>query len=103
MTQDSISKIALFSNLRDERVFSIPDMDCIYKIPEELAKQKFDRLIYGKLCMDHKKTKALKEWQKLYNTPKKEKCVVGVIGKYTALEDSYWSIIAALDHVGFHL
>ncbi len=102
LTQDSIDKIALFSNLRDERVFSIPDVDCIYKIPELLALQNFDRLIYGKLCVGYDTTKKLKKWRELYTRKKLEKKKVAIIGKYTALEDSYSSVVAALEHVGFH-
>lgn len=70
LTQDSMDKIALFSNLRDERVFSIPDVDCIYKIPQLLADQNFDRLIHGKLCMPYTKTDMLTEWQDLYTHKK---------------------------------
>jgi CTP synthase len=49
LTKSSLEKIALFSNLRDDRVFSIPDVESIYTIPEILRKQKFDTLLYGKL------------------------------------------------------
>ena len=103
LTQDSLDKIALFSNLRDERVFSIPDVDCIYKIPEILAEQNFDRLIHGKLCINYTNNKKLEQWKKLYNNKKTQKKTIAIIGKYTALEDSYSSVIAALEHVGFHL
>jgi CTP synthase len=103
LTQESLYKIALFSNLRDERVFSIPDVDCIYKIPEILARQNFDRLIHGKLSINYEKSKKLEQWNLLYNNKKTQKKTVAIIGKYTALEDSYSSVVAALEHVGFHL
>ena len=45
LTKESLEKIALFSNLREERIFSIPDVESIYTIPKILAKQKYDSLI----------------------------------------------------------
>lgn len=45
LTKQAREKIALFSNLRDDRVFSLPDVDSIYKIPHILKKQKFDTLV----------------------------------------------------------
>lgn len=49
LTQANKEKIALFGNLREDRVFSIPDVDSIYTIPQILKEQKLDSLLCGKL------------------------------------------------------
>jgi CTP synthase len=49
LTKSSREKIALFSNLKEDRVFSIPDVESIYTIPGILKKQKLDSLICGKI------------------------------------------------------
>lgn len=49
LTKSSREKIALFGNLREDRVFSLPDVPSIYTIPQMLSKQKFDALVFGKL------------------------------------------------------
>jgi len=47
--EESRRKIALFSNLKEDRVFSIPDVESIYTIPSLLKKQKFDKVVHGML------------------------------------------------------
>ena len=103
LTPESKKKIALFSNLRDERVFSIPDVDSIYKIPAILERQKFDSLIQGKLCMGYEKSKKLKVWNDILEKKKTQTKKVAIIWKYTALEDSYSSVVAAFEHVWYQL
>jgi len=52
LTKESREKIALFSNLKAEKIFSLPDVSSIYTIPEILAKQKFDTLVSKHLNID---------------------------------------------------
>ena len=99
LTKSSREKIALFSNLREDRVFSIPDVPSIYTIPEILRKQKLDSLIAGKLNIWYKESKKIHVWQDVLNTPEEHIIKIGVVGKYTALEDSYSSVVEALKHV----
>ncbi len=103
LTKESQEKIALFSNLREERIFSIPDVDSIYRIPKILAKQKFDSLIQGMLNIGYEKSKKLDIWDDILEKKVKQTILIGIIGKYTELEDSYSSVVAALKHAGYIL
>ncbi len=103
LTQESREKIALFSNLREERVFSIPDVASVYTIPSILEKQSFDSLLEGKLNTWFEKARKTQIWEELLSKEKKTKMTVGIIWKYMALEDSYSSVVAALEHVSMQL
>ncbi len=101
--EESRKKIALFSNLREERVFSIPDVDSIYTIPKILSDQKLDKVVYGLLGIPFFRGKKLKKWQKILEKEPKKTLRIGIVGKYTALEDSYSSVVEWLYHVGHNL
>ena len=91
-------KIAKFGNLDVDCIFTGIDVNDVYKIPLSFEEQGMSQLIARKLnmavnvdltkwkCLIEKKERASKE------------IVVGIAGKYTALEDSYASIIEALKH-----
>ncbi|NDK10119.1 CTP synthase (glutamine hydrolyzing) [Candidatus Gracilibacteria bacterium] len=103
LTKESREKIALFSNLRKERIFSIPDVPSIYEIPEILAKQKFDSLIQGMMQIGYEKSDKLEIWKDTLAHSQDKNINIGIVGKYTALEDSYSSIAASLIHAGHSL
>ncbi len=103
LTKANKEKIALFGNLREDRVFSIPDVHSIYTIPQILAKQKFDKLIHGKLQITYTPCNKLKNWDAILQIPQKNTLNIWLVGKYTALEDSYSSVVEALKHVGYML
>jgi CTP synthase len=96
------SKIALFTNVDEEAVFSAHDVETIYEIPLAFSKQKLDEIILEKLEIETKKSN-LKQWErivKIFKTTKNE-VKVGIVGKYLDLHDSYKSIFEALTHAGF--
>lgn len=99
LTKESREKIALFSNLREERVFSVPDVKSIYQIPQILEQQWFDSMLEWKLCTGYQRSAKIEVWNKVLKKEKKKQVSVAIIGKYTALEDSYSSVVAALEHV----
>jgi CTP synthase len=99
LTKSSREKIALFGNLREDRVFSLPDVDSIYSIPQVLQKQKFDKLVFGKLWIPSYQNKKLLLWENTLNIPQERTLHIWLIWKYTALEDSYSSVVEALKHV----
>ena len=103
LTKANKEKIALFWNLREDRVFSIPDVDSIYTIPNILSKQKLDTLISGKLQIPYSGCKKLQTWNSILQTPKDQEITIGLVWKYTALEDSYSSVVEALKHAGYML
>jgi len=103
LTRSSLEKIALFSNLRDDRVFSIPDVESIYEIPEILRKQKFDSLLYGKLWLEYSPCHKYEIWKERLHQKTNTSITVWIVWKYTALEDSYSSVVEALRHAGIML
>ena len=103
LTPESRAKIALFSNLSEERVFSVPDVQSIYEIPQILEKQWFDSMLEWKLCTGYQRSNKIDLWETSLKQEKSREVSVAIIWKYMALEDSYSSVVAALEHVGHTL
>ncbi|NUJ98234.1 CTP synthase (glutamine hydrolyzing) [Candidatus Gracilibacteria bacterium] len=103
LTNENKAKIALFSNLEKHQIISVPDVDNIYKIPEILAKQNFDTLMLKHFGIKERFDKKLKQWGDIIKKEKNKSLIIGIIGKYTGLEDSYSSVVEALRHSGFQL
>jgi len=101
--EDERAKISLFSNVREEAVISVWDVDTIYKIPEMLHAQGMDDLICRELEIEAKPAD-LSVWKKLVyelENPQNE-IYIGMVGKYVDLTESYKSLIEALRHAGIH-
>jgi CTP synthase len=98
-------KISVFANVPIERVVSVHDVDSIYLLPTLLRKSKLDEQAIQFLGLQSR-TKidetAKNEWENyVYKLLGLEKEItIGITGKYTALRDSYASIIKALEHAG---
>lgn len=101
--EDERAKISLFSNVREEAVISVWDVDTIYKIPEMLHAQGMDDLICRELELKAKPAD-LSVWANLVYemaNPQHE-VTIGMVGKYVELTESYKSLIEALRHAGIH-
>ena len=101
--EDERSKISLFSNVREEAVISVWDVDSIYKIPRILNEQGLDRIVCEELAINPPPAD-LSVWKKLIDAlehPKHE-ITIGMVGKYVELTESYKSLIEALRHAGIH-
>jgi CTP synthase len=100
---DERAKISLFSNVREEAVISVWDVDTIYKIPKMLHEQGMDELLCKELNI-HAKPADLSMWNSLVyelEHPQHE-VTIGMVGKYVDLTESYKSLIEALRHAGIH-
>ncbi|MBC8205855.1 MAG: CTP synthase [Kiritimatiellales bacterium] len=103
LTEEHIDKLSLFCNVDKECVIVEKDVKTsIYEIPLVLAKQNVDQQIvdhFGLECPDL----PLSDWEKLIDTIKHPKGTVkiGVVGKYSELQDAYKSIYEALYHGGY--
>ncbi|NBV71991.1 MAG: CTP synthase, partial [Burkholderiaceae bacterium] len=100
---DERAKISLFSNVREEAVISVWDVDTIYKIPEMLQAQGMDELICKELNIQARPAD-LAMWTHLVyemENPQHE-VTIGMVGKYVDLTESYKSLIEALRHAGIH-
>ncbi|WP_067223498.1 CTP synthase [Marinomonas gallaica] len=96
-------KIALFTNVDERAVISLPDADTIYRIPQMLADQGLDSLIVQRFNLDCN-IADLEIWNKVAQAklnPEKQ-VNIAMVGKYMELLDAYKSLIEAMDHAGIH-
>jgi CTP synthase len=99
--QELKKKIALFCNVPEARVISMPDMDTIYAVPVALADEGLDDQILKQLHLEaHERD--LSAWFELLDRIRKPQGQVriAVVGKYVQLEDAYKSLREALIHGG---
>ncbi|AOV16887.1 CTP synthase [Acidihalobacter aeolianus] len=96
-------KIALFTNVEEKAVISAIDVDNIYKIPLWLHAQRLDEIVLRKFHIDAPPAD-LSDWKHVVNAmefPEAE-AVIGMVGKYVDLTESYKSLNEALTHAGIH-
>ena len=94
-------KIALFTNVAENSVFTSLDMDTIYKVPQALSEQGLDNIVVDKLGLKCKSAN-LSEWDKVVSSLEKPRHSIDVamVGKYMDLTESYKSLSEALIHAG---
>ena len=100
---DERAKISLFSNIEEQAVISVWDVDTIYKVPQMLHDQGLDAIICEALDLNPAPAD-LSVWSRLIYTlehPKTE-VSIGMVGKYVELTESYKSLTEALRHAGIH-
>ncbi|MDP2562466.1 CTP synthase [Psychrobium sp. 1_MG-2023] len=95
------SKIALFTNVAEKAVISLPDMDSIYKIPALLKAQGLDEYVVNRFNLECPEAD-LKEWEQVvYEEANATGTVnIAMVGKYIQLPDAYKSVNEALKHAG---
>lgn len=94
-------KIALFTNVEERAVVSLPDVDTIYKIPGILHSQGLDDFVVERFGLECDGAD-LTEWDRVIDAklnPKQE-VTVAMVGKYMELLDAYKSLIEAMNHAG---
>jgi len=94
-------KIALFCNVRPERVIEAIDVSTIYEVPLKFADQKLDEQVMKRLNLNMPalNLNSLKKIvEKIKNPEKKVK--IAICGKYIKLKDAYKSIIESFVHAG---
>lgn len=97
------AKIALFTNVEIDSVFTSLDVDTIYKVPRALHEQGLDDVVVKKLSIDCKPTD-LVEWDSVIdklNSPKSN-VDIAMVGKYMDLTEAYKSLSEALLHAGIN-
>jgi CTP synthase len=101
---DERAKISMFSNIPNDAVISVWDVDSIYKIPQMLHDQGLDTIIVDELKLTNAKPADLSMWSNLVErleNPTSE-VTIGMVGKYVDLTESYKSLIEALRHASIH-
>jgi CTP synthase len=106
-----MDKVALFCNIFPEDLILEPDLGTVYKVPEELAKQKTIEKLCRKLGLRSKvESEILPIWNKFTTSlvRAKEGFTVAIAAKYFktgdfGLTDSYVSVVESLKHAGAKL
>ncbi|MFQ5705313.1 MAG: CTP synthase, partial [Gemmatimonadales bacterium] len=101
LSEEIRRKIALFCNVDFGCVIENRDVPSIYEVPLHLHEQGLDREVCKRLQLDVKEPD-LRPWNAMVQTalhPSRH-VKIAVVGKYTALSDSYTSIREALVHGG---
>ena len=102
LSRDIREKIALFVNLPVDSVVSARDVDSIYKVPLYFRAEGVDSQILDHFGIENTGPPDLSEWEagvKRYEAAE-DVVRIGLVGKYTKLEDAYLSVIEALGHGG---
>ena len=96
------NKLALFCNVKKEAVIQSIDASTIYDVPVLMQEEGLDTVALKKLALPDDIAPDLKQWNqflKQHKNPKNE-VVIGLIGKYVELQDSYKSILESFIHAG---
>jgi CTP synthase len=94
-------KIAMFTNVANDAVFSAEDVDCIYEVPIRFHAEGVDDKI-AELLNIWTRAPELTGWEKVVHRIKSPQAEVdiGLVGKYVDLVESYKSLNEALRHGG---
>jgi CTP synthase len=95
-------KIALFCNIKPERVIQALDVDTIYAVPANYHKEGFDEQVVRYFELTKGKKPDLKAWHGIVErvrTPENE-VSIAIVGKYMSMLDSHKSLHEALVHGG---
>ena len=93
------NKIALYCDVVQDAVISLPTLDNIYKVPVHLENQGLGKIISEKFNFPNTNTD-LTEWEKTTSsdTTNRPEITICIVGKYVELRDSYMSVIEAINH-----
>ena len=97
------AKIALFTNVPEDSVFTSLDVDTIYKVPRALHEQGLDDVVVKKLSLDCHPTD-LSEWDDVIDKLQNPQGSVDIamVGKYMDLTEAYKSLSESLIHASVH-
>jgi CTP synthase len=103
-------KIESYVGIKKEYIISVPDVDCIYNVPNVLEEQMVGFKVLGKLNVTPKSKPDWVSWNSLISnmTSAENSVTIGIVCKYLntgkyQLTDSYLSVIESLKHAGAHL
>ncbi|MBS1102056.1 CTP synthase [Gluconobacter sp. Dm-62] len=95
-------KIANFCNVRSEAVIAALDVDTIYACPISYHNEGMDQEVLRYFDLPYDSKPDLSRWEKIVHAIREPEgeVRVAIVGKYTALLDSYKSLAEALLHGG---
>ncbi|XP_071531127.1 CTP synthase 1 [Panulirus ornatus] len=96
-------KISNFCHVSTEQVICLHDAQSIYEVPLMLEKQQVSHLLSDHLSLNldtYRPRNFMKKWRDLSTKHEhlRYTVTIALVGKYTQLEDSYASVIKALQH-----
>ncbi|WP_461365954.1 CTP synthase [Candidatus Darwinibacter acetoxidans] len=102
LDDDVREKIALFCNVKPDRVIENLTLPCLYEAPLMLHREGLDEAVCQALGLETE-TPDLREWEELVQRiqARSGEVVIAIVGKYTKLHDAYLSIVESLSHAGF--
>ncbi|CAM4140207.1 CTP synthase [Deinococcus marmoris] len=94
-------KIALFTSVRENRVFSSFDVSHVYEVPLALEEQGLGKAVEDLLKLERVHPN-LGVWTNAVRTIKQptNAVTIALAGKYTAMPDAYLSLLESLTHAG---
>ncbi len=94
-------KIALFTSVRENRVFSSYDVSHVYEVPLTLEEQGLGKAVEDLLKLERVHPN-LGVWTNAVRTIKQptHTVTIALAGKYTAMPDAYLSLLESLTHAG---
>jgi len=100
-------KISIYTSVPMARVFSMHDEASIYLIPTRMRHDQVDRQVAHLLNLVDRvnpraERKAIDSWEKYCDRIRypKHEVRIAITGKYTAVRDSYASLLKAIEHAG---
>lgn len=99
LTDKERNKIAMFCNVQKENVIESVDVPSVYQIPLLMKEQNVDQIIarHFKLVLQENDHEKLRETvDKLFHSEGEVR--IGIVGKYTSLDDAYISVTEAVKH-----
>jgi len=108
------AKISMFCHVAPEQVLAVRDVASVYHVPLLLIEQGMVDVLSRRLQLDQLSVSSpmksageqlLARWTKLATgrTRLHDAVSIALVGKYTNLQDSYISVVKALDHAGMAL
>ncbi len=100
--EDEKLKVALFTNVDQDCIFTAEDVKTIYEVPLRYHDQNFDAKVVELLNLDTKEAD-LSEWQGVVEAIRKTQgeVTVAMVGKYVSLTEAYKSLNEALYNAGY--
>ena len=109
VTEKIREKISIYANVPVSHVFSVPNVSNIYQVPIDLETKGLHKEIFKILGLKPRtngdKELTSENWREIAEdlAGAKKEVTIGIIGKYTTVQDSYLSILKALEHCGSKL
>lgn len=97
-------KISLLSGVREDYIVDMPNVDTVYRIPQQIAASPLHELL--STFVGNQNTPELSNWQKVIdaqNAQPERTVSVGLIAKYMDNEDTYLSVLEALKAAAWQL